>query len=179
MTDDQAHYPIPEPSAAAFAGAVEASDPPADLIETEDSRELIASVGYSTLLKAVGELGVCEGPGNTGVPWHRYVQTFEPNRGPEPWCAYFVSWSYLQATRRTPPWRYKGAVESVREWAAGAGALVQRPVQGDMFGYGGEHMGLVRGILPDGFWSVEGNTSSGCVKSNRRWFSGLWFARLR
>jgi hypothetical protein len=179
---------IPESSAADFLDAIEAPEEPEGVEPfapgDDMRRELItASVGYSMLLQAATQLRppACESAHNGGLPHQRYVQRFWPGHGPEPWCAFFVSWCYLEATGRQPPWANKGLVESVRTWASNAGALVGSPAQGDMFGTGGAHMGLVRGVLPAerAVWTIEGNTSSGCVQSLKRPWSGLWFARPR
>lgn len=124
--------------------------------------------------------GVCEEPGNRGAPHSRYVQWFNAGLGPSPWCAFFVSWCWDNATdqNRQTPWANPGLVESVRGWARSEGKLVETPRQGDLFGVGGNHIGWVLHIEGTSIVTIEGNTSSGCVASNRRPLRGLWFARI-
>jgi CHAP domain len=178
------HKPIPEPTPEDFATAQEVSETEErDLEQGEQKRSVeAASLGLRMVLQAVTQLKprVCETGHNGGTPHERYVKRFWPKSGPEPWCAFFVSWCYLKVTGRQPPWDNKGAVASVNSWASRANALVRSPLQGDMFGTSNTHMGMVRGVRDDGqIVTIEGNTSSGCVKSNIRPVRGLWFARPR
>lgn len=131
--------------------------------------------------QGLSQRGVCETGKNGGVPHQRYVKAFWPNSGPQPWCAFFVSWCFLQATRRKPPWDNPGWVASVNSWASSHQARVDVPRQGDLFGVGGDHMGMIRGVntAQRTIVTLEGNTPSGCVRSNIRPFGGLWFARPR
>lgn len=168
------------PTAAAFAGAQGVD------LDTTDSemRSLAANVDprvMEALRYAGAELraGVCESGDNGGIPHQRYVRWFG-NHGPAPWCAFFVSWCWDNATdrNRRTPWENPGYVPSVRAWAAQHGKLVSRPQTGDVFGVGGEHMGWVWSASGGEIVTIEGNTSSGCVRSNRRSAQGLWFARI-
>lgn len=146
-----------------------------------DPRALaVESLGLRMVRVALGQRGVCEAGQNGGIPLQRYVRTFWPNSGPQPWCAFFVSWCYLNATRAQPPWSNKGLVASVNAWARSKGTLHAQPIQGDMFGIGSQHMGLVRGVNANGsFVTVEGNTSSGCVRGFVRPNGSAWFAGPR
>ncbi|MDX8029184.1 CHAP domain-containing protein [Lentzea sp. BCCO 10_0856] len=123
--------------------------------------------------------GVCETGDNGGVPYTRYVQWFGSNLPRGPWCAYFVSWCWDNATdrNRRVPWPNPGWVESVRGWASAHGKLVNRPRQGDLFGEGGAHIGWVLSVNGSGFTTIEGNASD-CVRSYQRSTGGLWFARI-
>jgi hypothetical protein len=183
--------PIAPPTAAAWQGAVDATDEVAELADriaresapaanVEELAVNLTTVGPAVVQVARGQLGVCESGDNGGVPLQRYVHAFWPSSGPQPWCAFFVSWCYLQATGHKPPWQNPGLVASVEAWMQANGRLVSAPVHGDVFGVGGEHMGLVVGADPGKrqIWTVEGNTSSGCVRGNLRPWSGLWFGRL-
>lgn len=182
-----AGYTIEEPSPAVWEDASEADDTglhelyPNLLDESSPQRRILSSAARDVVRIAVGETGVCETPVNRGVPFHRYVRPWSPR--PEPWCAFFVSWAYAQAAGvRKPPWSYPGAVRSVHDWAAANGKLRSTPGPGRMFGIYNQHMGLIRGTNPQRrtFLTIEGNTSSGCVKSNNRpWkTSGIWYADL-
>lgn len=134
---------------------------------------------------AIGQYrqGVVEQPlgSNRGVPLTRYVQWFAPRSGPVPWCAYFVSWCLDRATdsNRRVPWTNPGYVGSVKAWAAGAGRLVSRPQQGDIFGLSDQHIGIVNNASAGAgqITTIEGNFSDK-VAAVRRSTSGLWFARI-
>ena len=195
---------IPEPGPEVFDGVVEAPEDVADMLDAvgfegpdadgvEDGNERLgvienveslaanlSLVGPAVVHVARGQIGVCETGQNGGVPLQRYVHAFWPSSKPEPWCAFFVSWCYLQATRRRPPWQNPGYVGSVNAWMRSAGRIVTTPAHGDVFGVSDQHMGLVVGAdrAKRQIWTVEGNTSSGCVKGNLRPWSGLWFGRL-
>jgi hypothetical protein len=134
-------------------------------------------VGLRMVEIATSQIGVCESGSNSGIPLQRYVRPFLPGSGPQPWCAFFVSWCYLQTTRSRPPWSNAGWVPSVYAWAENNGQVVRTPLRGDMFGIAGNHMGLVARSLSDHIITIEGNTGSGCVAANQRPLSGLWFAR--
>jgi hypothetical protein len=178
----------PPPTDAAFAGAVEVGlditlDTTLDTTK-ESVRSLMASADprvMKALRYAGAELraGVCEQGENGGVPHQRYVRWFG-NYPPSPWCAYFVSWCWDNATdrNRRTPWDTPGAVRSVHTWASQHGKLVSRPQAGDVFGVGSDHMGWVWSAGGGEIVTIEGNTSSGCVRSHRRPTSGLWFARI-
>jgi hypothetical protein len=149
-----------------------------------------AFVGIAAYGDAMVRLGmdqrrqnVAESPlgSNAGVPLERYTRWFSPGSGPQPWCAYFVSWCLDRASdsNRRVPWTYPGAVQSIHQWASGAGRLVRRPLHGDIFGLGSEHCGLVAGASADGatIWTVEGNYDDRVSSVSRR-SANLWFARL-
>lgn len=123
--------------------------------------------------------GVCEEGTNGGVPLTRYVKWFGAGLPASPWCAFFVSWCWDNATDRNhkTPWDNPGWVPSIHAWAKAHGKLIDRPEQGALFGVRGEHIGWV--LTPGGssFTTIEGN-ASGCVRSYRRNTSGLWMARI-
>jgi hypothetical protein len=126
---------------------------------------------------------VAESPpnSNSGVPLDRYTRWFIPGSGPQPWCAFFVSWCLDRVTdsNHRVPWPYPGAVSSIYQWARGSGHLVAKPAHGDIFGLGGEHTGIVAGASADGgtIWTVEGNYENRVSSVSRR-SSGLWFVRI-
>ncbi len=81
-----------------------------------------------------------------------------------PWCAYFASWAARQAgTPLGPQGEGLGSVSAIWSWAQSAGraepngpGVVPRP--GDLIVFGGEHVGVVKGVLPDGsIQTIEGN----------------------
>ena len=81
-----------------------------------------------------------------------------------PWCAYFASWAARQAgTPLGPQGEGLGSVSAIWSWAQSAGRAVPNgpgvvPKSGDLIVFGGEHVGIVKGVLPDGrIQTVEGN----------------------
>ena len=81
-----------------------------------------------------------------------------------PWCAYFASWAARQAgTPLGPQGEGLGSVSAIWSWAQSAGRAVPNapgvaPKPGDLIVFGGEHVGVVKGVLPDGsIQTIEGN----------------------
>lgn len=82
----------------------------------------------------------------------------------EPWCAYFASWAARQAGEPLgAQGEGLGSVSAIWSWAQGAGRAIPNgpgvvPKPGDLIVFGGEHVGIVKGVLPDGsIQTVEGN----------------------
>jgi len=81
-----------------------------------------------------------------------------------PWCAYFASWVARQAGE---PIGAGGegarAVSEVWSWAQSSGRAIANgpgvvPKPGDLIVFGDEHVGIVRGVLPNGqIQTIEGN----------------------
>jgi hypothetical protein len=81
-----------------------------------------------------------------------------------PWCAYFVSWAARQAGEPIgPSGEGLGSVSAIWSWAQSTGRAVANgpgvtPRPGDLIVFGGEHVGIVREVLPDGrIATIEGN----------------------
>jgi hypothetical protein len=81
-----------------------------------------------------------------------------------PWCAYFVSWAARQAGEPIgPAGQGLGSVSEIWSWAQSTGRAVANgpgvePQPGDLIVFGGEHVGIVREVLPDGrIATIEGN----------------------
>ncbi|MDQ3690810.1 MAG: hypothetical protein M3406_12415 [Chloroflexota bacterium] len=176
---------IREPDEGVFAVALELDEASIEALGEQLAQPQLGAAGRSAvgvrmMQIAWGQRGVCESGQNAGEPLRRYVHPFLPRSGPLPWCAFFVSWCYLQTTNRKPPWTNPGYVPSVHGWASQHGKVVRVPLKGDMFGIGGDHMGIVVQSTrrPQRFVTIEGNTSSGCVRSLERPWAGHWFARI-
>ena len=81
-----------------------------------------------------------------------------------PWCAYFASWAARQAGEPLgAQGQGLGAVSEIWSWAQSSGRAVAngpgvQPQPGDLIVFGDEHVGIVRGVLPDGsIATIEGN----------------------
>jgi hypothetical protein len=82
----------------------------------------------------------------------------------EPWCAYFASWAARQAGEPLgPAGEGLGSVGEIWSWAQSSGRAIPNgpgvvPQPGDLIVFGDEHVGIVRGVLPDGrIATIEGN----------------------
>lgn len=82
----------------------------------------------------------------------------------EPWCAYFASWAAQQAgVPLGQQGQGLGSVSEIWSWAQSVGRAVPNgpgvvPKPGDLIIFGGEHVGIVRGVLPSGqIETIEGN----------------------
>jgi hypothetical protein len=81
-----------------------------------------------------------------------------------PWCAYFASWAARQAGEPLgAQGEGLGSVSAIWSWAQNTGRAVANgpgvtPKPGDLIVFGGEHVGIVRGVLPNGnIQTIEGN----------------------
>jgi len=81
-----------------------------------------------------------------------------------PWCAYFASWVARQAgTPIGPQGEGLGSVSEIWSWAQSSGRAIPNgpgvvPQPGDLIVFGGEHVGIVKDVLPNGdIQTIEGN----------------------
>jgi len=81
-----------------------------------------------------------------------------------PWCAYFASWAARQAGEPIgSEGQGLGAVSEIWSWAQSSGRAIANgpgvvPKPGDLIVFGSEHVGIVRGVLPNGqIATIEGN----------------------
>jgi hypothetical protein len=81
-----------------------------------------------------------------------------------PWCAYFASWVARQAGEPLgEQGQGIGDVSNIWSWAQSTGRAVPNgpgvvPKPGDLIVFGGEHVGIVRAVLPNGqIATIEGN----------------------
>jgi hypothetical protein len=91
-----------------------------------------------------------------------------------PWCAYFASWAAQQAgTPIGPQGQGLGSVSEIWSWAQGAGKAIANgpgvvPKPGDLIVFGSEHVGIVRGVLPNGqIQTIEGNYENKVAANTR------------
>jgi hypothetical protein len=124
------------------------------------------SAGARIVAIAEGQLGQTEQPpGSNESPTIAQYRTATEGAVPgAPWCAYFASWVARQAGE---PLGVQGQgigdVSDIWSWAQSTGRAIPNgpgvvPKPGDLIVFGGEHVGIVRGILPNGqIATIEGN----------------------
>jgi hypothetical protein len=122
--------------------------------------------GGRILAAAESQLGQSEEPpGSNESPAIAEYRAATAGAAPgEPWCAYFVSWAARQAGEPIgPAGQGLGSVSAIWSWAQITGRAVANgpgvvPHPGDLIVFGGEHVGIVREVLPDGrIATIEGN----------------------
>lgn len=115
---------------------------------------------------AESQLGQAEQPpgSNEGAAIAQYRTATAGAMPGEPWCAYFASWAARQAGEPIgAQGQGLGSVSEIWSWAQSAGRAVANgpgvvPKPGDLIVFGGEHVGIVRAVLPNGQIStIEGN----------------------
>ena len=91
-----------------------------------------------------------------------------------PWCAYFASWAARQAgTPLGDQGQGFGAVSEIWSWAQEHGRAIANgpgvvPKPGDLIVFGGEHVGIVDHVLPNGdIATIEGNYSNAVSRNVR------------
>jgi hypothetical protein len=129
--------------------------------------------GAKALQFAQGEIGQAEQPpgSNDSARIAVYRGAVQGAVTGQPWCAYFVSWAAQQAgTPLGEAGQGFGSVGAVSAWAqrtgrwnpAGSGTP---PQPGDLIAWGGEHIGIVESVDPDGtLHTIEGNSSNAVTR---------------
>lgn len=122
--------------------------------------------GLRALAAAHGEIGQAEQPpGSNDSARIAQYRSAVAGAGVGPWCADFVSWAAHEAGA---PIGDNGegfqSVSAIWSWAESSGRAIpadQGPPQaGDLIVWGGEHVGIVEAVLPDGsIRTIEGNSS--------------------
>jgi hypothetical protein len=131
-----------------------------------------ATAGQRALTAAQAEVGVTEQPpGSNDAPRIAQYRQSTAGSGIGPWCAYFVSWAAQQAgTPIGEAGQGFGSVSAVSAWAqrtgrwnaAGSGTP---PAAGDLVVWGGQHIGIVESVDPDGkIHTIEGNSSNAVTR---------------
>jgi CHAP domain len=124
------------------------------------------SVGARIVAIAESQLGQTEQPpGSNESPAIAQYRTATEGAIPgAPWCAYFASWVARQADEPLgAQGQGIGDVSDIWSWAQDTGRAIPNgpgvvPKPGDLIVFGGEHVGIVRGILPSGqIATIEGN----------------------
>lgn len=124
------------------------------------------SAGARIVAIAESQLGQTEQPpGSNESPAIAQYRTATEGAIPgAPWCAYFASWVAHQAGEPLgAQGQGIGDVSDIWSWAQSTGRAIPNgpgvvPKPGDLIVFGGEHVGIVRGILPNGqIATIEGN----------------------
>jgi hypothetical protein len=124
------------------------------------------SPGGQVAAVAESQIGQAEQPpgSNEGPAIAAYRSATAGAMPGEPWCAYFASWAARQAGEPIGAGGEGiGSVSGIWSWAQSVGRAVPNgpgvvPRPGDLIVFGGEHVGIVRGVLPDGrIETIEGN----------------------
>ena len=122
--------------------------------------------GARIVAAAESQIGQSEQPpgSNEGPAIAAYRESTAGAAPGEPWCAYFASWAARQAGEPIgAAGEGLGSVSAIWSWAQGAGRAIANgpgvvPKPGDLIVFGSEHVGIVRGVLPDGrIATIEGN----------------------
>jgi CHAP domain len=160
-------------SPTAFAAALSAAGAP----YMDPARPAGGSgAGARIVAAAEGQLGQSEQPpgSNESPAIAEYRGACAGATPGAPWCAYFASWAARQAGEPIgPTGEGLGSVSEIWSWAQSTGRAVANgpgvtPQPGDLIVFGGEHVGIVRGVLPDGRIStIEGNFGN-AVSANVR-----------
>jgi hypothetical protein len=147
-----------------FSGAAGASSPVAMSAAAGSG----ATAGQRALAFAQAELGVTEQPpGSNDAPRIAQYRQATAGSGVGPWCSYFVSWAARQAGAPLgEAGQGFGAVSAVASWAQRTGRFNDAgsgtpPAPGDLIVWGGQHIGIVESVDPDGsINTIEGNSSN-------------------
>jgi hypothetical protein len=150
-------------SASSFATALQTASAPVTMTPAPTAGG--TSAGQAIVRAAEGEVGVAEQPpgSNDGPRIAQYRQA-TAGAGVGPWCAYFASWAARQAgVPLGDHGQGFGAVSSVWQWAQQSHRALpagSRPAPGDLIVWGGEHIGIVESVDPNGsIHTIEGNSS--------------------
>ena len=124
--------------------------------------------GAGALAAAQSQVGVSEQPpGSNDAPQIAEYRTATAGSGVGPWCAYFTSWAAAQAgVPLGEAGQGFGSVSALYGWAQRTGRATPagpgvQPNPGDLIVWGGEHIGIVESVDPDGsIHTIEGNSSN-------------------
>jgi hypothetical protein len=124
--------------------------------------------GAGALAAAQSQVGVSEQPpGSNDGPQIAEYRTATAGSGVGPWCAYFTSWAAAQAgVPLGEAGQGFGSVSALYGWAQRTGRATPagpgvQPNPGDLIVWGGEHIGIVESVEPDGsIHTIEGNSSN-------------------
>jgi hypothetical protein len=157
---------VAAPAAPTFAAALQSAGLQPGATPGAGLPSAAGGAGSRLLAAAESQIGQSEQPpGSNESPAIAQYRSATAGALPgAPWCAYFASWAARAAgTPLGAGGQGIGSVSEIWSWAQGAGRAVPNgpgvtPRPGDLIVFGGEHVGVVRGVLPDGsIQTVEGN----------------------
>jgi CHAP domain len=155
--DDQGLSGVASPSYAYGLTGVQGASAPG-LQNTGSGNQMVAI--------AESQIGQAEQPpgSNEGPAIAMYRSATAGAAPGEPWCAYFASWVARQAGEPIGEGgQGLGSVSAIWSWAQSTGRAEVNgpgvtPKPGDLIVFGGEHVGIVRDVLPNGeIQTIEGN----------------------
>jgi hypothetical protein len=122
--------------------------------------------GQRIVAAAESQIGQAEQPpgSNESPAIAEYRASTEGAAPGAPWCAYFASWAARQAGDPIgSQGQGLGSVSEIWSWAQSSGRAISNgpgvvPKPGDLIVFGSEHVGIVKGVLPNGsIETIEGN----------------------
>ncbi len=146
-----------------------------------------AALRQEILRVAESQIGTTEKGENRGGAL-KYQQAF--GRGPEPWCADFVSWVYTQAGKSTNSPYCPTFVQQLKKQGRWKGKNDPQPGDLVFFDWDGDksadHVGIVKAVNADGsITTIEGNTANpknrdqeGVYQKNREMNTILGFGEV-
>ncbi|HWX45241.1 MAG TPA: CHAP domain-containing protein [Solirubrobacteraceae bacterium] len=123
-------------------------------------------MGQRIVAIAEGQIGQTEQPpgSNEGPAIAQYRTATAGAMPGAPWCAYFASWAARAAGQPLGAQSEGlGSVGQIWSWAQSSGRAIPNgpgvtPQPGDLIVFGNEHVGIVKGVLPNGdIQTIEGN----------------------
>ncbi len=138
----------------------------AELLPTPGTPGAAGGMGERIVAIAESQIGQTEQPpGSNESPAIAMYRTAAAGAAPgAPWCAYFASWVAREAgTPLGTNGEGMGSVGQIWSWAENSGRAIPNgpgvtPQSGDLIVFGGEHVGIVKEVLPNGeIQTIEGN----------------------
>jgi hypothetical protein len=155
----------PATGAVGAVGAMESMDQGA-LAPVSATAGAPESMGRRIVAIAESQIGQTEQPpGSNESPAIAAYRTATAGAVPgAPWCAYFASWAARQAGEPLGmSGEGLGSVGQIWSWAQSTARAIPNgpgvtPQPGDLIVFGDEHVGIVKGVLPNGdIQTIEGN----------------------
>jgi hypothetical protein len=179
-------YP-PSPGTDALTGAPLGSSTISPLGSSAPPGTLGASPGQRVVAIAESQLGQSEQPpgSNESAAIAEYRSATAGAAPGEPWCAYFASWAARQAgVPIGANGEGLGSASQIWSWAQSTGRAIENgpgvtPQPGDLIVFGSEHVGIVKGVLPNGqVQTIEGNYSDKVAQNVRSPSEATGYVRL-
>jgi hypothetical protein len=157
---------VAQTGGAVAPGGTSPAAPPAGTFAATLQSASTAPTGSRIVAAAESQIGQTEQPpGSNESPAIAQYRSATAGAIPgAPWCAYFASWAARQAGEPLgASGEGLGSVSAIWSWAQSTGRAIPNspgvtPKPGDLIVFGSEHVGIVRGMLPNGnIQTIEGN----------------------